>query len=153
MRPISPLFLPLLILAGLSTLALFFFVPRKSDTAVQLGEIRVLLDSIPVYPSAREVDSYWSNKLLHTGVGKYYQADIHYEDLKNYYLDRLKPLGWCLTSEKPVKDWWRDLGGRELTFEQGNYILVLQFAGEKANYGWNYSISINSTTSSSLASI
>ena len=144
MKLTSPLFLPMLILACLWGVALLIIVPRKSEGDAKLNEIRGLLNAVPVYPGAREVDFFWSDKALHTVAEKSYQSDVRYDELKSYYIEQLKPLGWRLIAEKSVKDWWRDLGGRELTFQRGDYLLNIEFAGEKADYGWNYAISITS---------
>ena len=134
----------MLILACLWGGVLLIILPRKSEGDAKLNEIRGLLNAVPVYPGAREVDSFWSDKALHTVASKNYQSDVPYDELKSYYVEQLKPLGWRLIAEKPVKDWWRDLSGRELTFQRGDYLLSIQFAGEKADYGWDYSISITS---------
>src|SRR5712691_6052747 len=49
-------------------------------------------------------------------------------------------MGWQLARERQLKDWGRDLGGRELKFRRGDYEATVEYAGERADYGmglWN----------------
>jgi hypothetical protein len=50
--------------------------------------------------------------------------------------------GWTFVGEHKLDDWGRDLGGIEYHFRNGSYSLDLTYAGEKANYGWEYAIGI-----------
>src|SRR5205823_6410094 len=43
-------------------------------------------------------------------------------------------------SAEDIRDWGRDLGGRAVHYCKGAYETEIQFTGERANYGWDYSI-------------
>jgi len=43
--------------------------------------------------------------------------------------------------EHHVKDWWRDLGGRELLFEKGEYQFTVFYYGEQSDSKSIYSLS------------
>jgi hypothetical protein len=62
--------------------------------------------------------------------------------VKHFYLSELRRLGWAFAKESEIKDWGRDFGGRELNFTNGDYYLSIQYAGEKADYDWNYTTAI-----------
>jgi hypothetical protein len=42
-----------------------------------------------------------------------------------------------------MKDWGQDLGGRTARYCKGKYRADLQYAGERANYGWDYAFSLS----------
>ncbi|HEX5734531.1 MAG TPA: hypothetical protein VF131_16980 [Blastocatellia bacterium] len=114
--------------------------PNKDDT--KLKEVEHLFTNIPVYPGAQEVHASWSSKERLAGVIKTYKTEAGFNELKQYYTETLPRLGWHFDGEKEIKDWWRDLGGRELIFQAGEYYVHIQYAGDKADYAWNYAVSV-----------
>lgn len=105
-------------------------------------EVQRLYKTIPLYPGSVEVDRSSASKDRVVRVGKSYKSDANYDALKRHYAEKLKQLGWQFVEEKPVDDWGKDLGGREINFRSGEYYMVMQYAGAKANYGWNYTLSV-----------
>jgi len=41
-----------------------------------------------------------------------------------------------------VRDWGRDLGGKEAFYRRGDDTVVLQYAGQEAKYGWTYALDV-----------
>jgi hypothetical protein len=117
-----------------------FFSPNRNDA--KFKESERLLRTVPIYPNSELVDTSGASKDRVAGVGRGYKSSASYDALKQYYMDKLNALGWQYQGDHIVFDWGRDLGGRELSFQQGEFELNIQYAGEKADYGWNYAINI-----------
>jgi hypothetical protein len=98
---------------------------------------------LPMYPGMIEGNVHRTSRGNQALLGKEYKSSVNYETLKSFYTENLTQSGWKFLREKQVKDWGRDLGGRELEFQKGEYILDIQYSGEKANYGWQYTIDID----------
>ena len=114
--------------------------PNRDD--LKLKEVKELFQQISVYQGSEEVDTSLTSKERIAQAGALYRSNASYQELRDFYVKSLASLGWRLEEERVVKDWWSDLGGRELTFRDGEYYVSVQYAGEKAEYGWNYSISV-----------
>ena len=99
--------------------------------------------SLPIYPGFQESGSSFYSKSMLAAVNKYYKSDAGYDDVKAFYSTQLGSAGWQLTKERNMKDWSRDYGGRELTFSQGEYSVVIEYWGDKAvDPDWNYAINV-----------
>ena len=114
--------------------------PNRGDA--KLKDVETLFAAVPIYPGSREIRTSWSSKDRVAGLGKVYKSDASYEELRHYYVDVLAQVGWHLEHERHVTSWWQDLGGRELRFRQDDYYTSIEYAGERANYGWDYGISL-----------
>lgn len=62
--------------------------------------------------------------------------------LNHSYMDEAKKNGSVFVNEETVSDWGRDFGGKLLNFSKGDYTLSIQYAGEKADYGWDFGVSL-----------
>ncbi len=72
-----------------------------------------------------------------------YDSTLAYNEILEHYKEKLSKLGWKYDSEQKVTDWGEDLGGQLARFTKNNYTLRLQYAGDQANYGWNYALSLS----------
>ena len=75
-------------------------------------------------------------------VSKTFRSRASSDDVKRFYLERLSQNGWKIVDERQLKNWGRDVGGRELKFRRGDYEVTIEIAGEKSDYGWDYGIGI-----------
>jgi hypothetical protein len=75
-------------------------------------------------------------------VSKSFRCKTSYDEVKRFYVDHVTQDGWQFVHERQIKNWQRDLGGRELEFRRGDYRVTIEYAGEKADYGWDYGIGI-----------
>jgi len=108
-------------------------------------EIERLSDSIPEFPSTTLISEDKASRGITAGIYRYYRSQAKYEDVKQYYMNELPKAGWAFSHETALKDWWQDLGGRELEFHRRGapeYYVAIQYAGEKASYKWDYAITI-----------
>lgn len=118
--------------------------PNKDDA--KLKEVERLYARLPIYPDFQEVEgtsSSFSKDLL-ASIGKSYKSKASYDDVKAFYVEKLRALGWQSWEERNLTSWGRDLGERELTFRNGQYSVIIEYSGDKAsNPDWNYGINVS----------
>jgi hypothetical protein len=132
---------------GVWLLSLFFclitiscFSPTQ-DRA-RLDEVKRIWTTIPLYPGMVEVDNSQTSGFGKAYISRGFRCKASYEDVKRFYLERLQQHGWNFVGERHLKDWEQDLGGRELKFRREGYEVTIEYAGERADSGWNYGIGI-----------
>lgn len=108
----------------------------------RLAEVKRIWTAFPLYPGMQQVDNSTASGFGKASIGKNFRSKASFDGVKQFYLERLSQDGWKLTRERQLKDWGRDLGGRELKFRRGEYDITIEYAGERADYGWDYGISI-----------
>ena len=117
------------------------YSPNRDD--VKLKEVERLYNALPIYVGFQAIAGSSYSKSMLASISKSYRSDARYDDVKNFYSARLIPEGWQLSKERNLKDWSRDYGGRELTFEKGEYSVVIEYRGDKAiDPDWNYAIGV-----------
>lgn len=57
--------------------------------------------------------------------------------------EQLSARGWKLVAVRPIRDWGRDFGGWLRQYCKGEYVAALQYAGQNARYGWDYTLDIS----------
>jgi len=117
--------------------------PNRDD--VKLKEVQQLASALPIYPGFEETGGGSTySKSMSASVHKSYRSSARFDDVKTFYTTQLTQSGWQLTKDRTLKDGWsRDLGGRELRFEKGQYYVAIEYIGEKAiDPDWNYGISV-----------
>lgn len=76
-------------------------------------------------------------------IGATYVTDCSYEEIFNYYDTQLIANDW--------QHYYRDdnvyttagrMGGKIDRYKKGDFVATIQYAGEKANYGWTYAFSM-----------
>lgn len=116
------------------------FLPAQ-DRA-RLEEINRIWSAFPLYTGMVEANNSTASGFGKAFVSKSFRCKASYEDVKRFYVERLSQDRWQLAGERQLKDWNRDLGGRELKFRRGDYVVTIEYAGEKADHGWDYGIGI-----------
>ncbi len=58
-----------------------------------------------------------------------YATSARYLELRSYYDNELAGHGWTPCGERPLKDWFTDLGGMSRTYCKGELRAHLQYAG------------------------
>jgi hypothetical protein len=105
-------------------------------------EIERLWMDLPSYPGLSETHSYRSSRGRNARISRQYKSAASAPDVQSFYMREAIARGWVFTSQKKLSDWGRDLGGFELEFRKNDYTLDITYAGDKADYGWNYAIGI-----------
>lgn len=97
---------------------------------------------VPNYPDFSPVGS---NSIITTDsimISNYYVSKSSYEDVREFYLDRLSQKGWSLAEEKPLSVWGKDYGARQLVFLKGDFMIAIQYEGKRAaSVGRNFALS------------
>ena len=108
----------------------------------RLDEVKRIWSVFPLYPQMEEIDSSTASGFGKAYISKSFRCKASYDDVKRFYLQRLTEDGWQFLNERQLKDWERYTGGRELKFRRADYEVTIEYAGEKADYGWDYGIGI-----------
>jgi hypothetical protein len=139
---VQKVLLGLLIIAVVSILAYFAknHSPNRDDR--ELYEVRQAYSRIPIPAGFEEKGSSFQSKAELALVSKYFKSRTSYDDVKAFYAARLSSDGWTLASERRMTDWFKDLGGRELEFKKNEYLVIIEYAGEKATDEWDYAITV-----------
>ena len=84
-----------------------------------------------------------SSKMSHALVTTTYAMPAEYELLRCHYDEEAAENGWTPCGEKEIYDWFRDLGGRSRSYCKGELAAKLQYAGARADYGWDFAFSVD----------
>jgi hypothetical protein len=114
----------------------------SAQDRARLDEVKRIWTTFPLFPEMQEVANSTASGFGKASIGRSFRCKARYDDVKRFYLERLGQDGWQLVKERQLKDWEHDLGGRELKFRKGEYEVTIEFAGERADYGWDYGINI-----------
>lgn len=106
-------------------------------------ELKSELGLIPIMPNAKEESRDFFKKTGSALITSYCITKNDYKSINDYYSVKLKDNGWQFDKEKKVFYWGKDLGGKEISYKKGDYVATLQYAGDKADYGWTYSFTIS----------
>ena len=128
----------IVLLFSLNVLSCFSSAQDKA----RLDEVNRIWTAFPLYPQMEEINSSTTSGIGKAFISRTFRCKASYDDVKRFYLERLTKDGWQLVGERQLKDWERDLGGRELKFRRGDYGATIEYAGEKADNGWDYGIGI-----------
>jgi len=69
-----------------------------------------------------------------------FRASTNFHELLDFYSSQLERNGWHLVGQTTMRDWGRDFGGMNATFCKNELQIDLQYAGERASYGWQYAL-------------
>jgi hypothetical protein len=116
----------------------FFQIPVEKQAELEL-EFKMLA---PLPNASLVTYSAW-HKTTHVLVTAKYLTHTNPADIFKYYDEQLRQLGWQFQGAEGVTDWDRDLGGKAADYCKGDYGAELQYAGEKANYGWTYAFDVS----------
>jgi hypothetical protein len=110
---------------------------------VKLEEMKELALEVPEHSSFKKVDEYSGAKEEQANIGWSYKSTATYEDVRQYYTEKLTEKNWNLVSEEKVSDWFSVNGGRKITFQKRDIILTIQYAEPSSNFGWEYSLDLH----------
>ena len=99
--------------------------------------------SITPLPGATALSYDASNKPGIALVTDTYRTNLPYAEVRKHYDAELSKRGWAFYMEEPLTEWGKDLGGKETHYCKGRYRAGLQWAGERANDGFDYAFSVS----------
>ena len=126
----------------LSTLG-FDYALNAGDAEAVRHDLENESSSVPAMPGSREISHSSSTKPHQALVGNSYTTALSWADIRSYYDRALASAGWTFAVETPVRDWGKDLGGRNACYRKGAYRTHVQYAGAAANYGWDFAVDMS----------
>ena len=115
----------------------------SKEDAAKLEELKSVWARLPSYPGMQETHSSTTSGYGKALVSKDYRSNAQYEDVKRFYVERLQQDGWKLDGEKQLKGLGSDFGGYEIRFRKADLAIAIEYAGPRANYGWEYAIGVS----------
>jgi len=119
---------------------------NSQDTNVdssKFDEMAGILKSVSVHPSKTELETNNQSSRSNVSITRKYKSDASFDEIKEFSLKQLANQGWQLIEEQELKDKGRYKGERVLHFTRGDFLLSVQFAGERKEIlGWDYAIRI-----------
>ena len=115
------------------------------EDAAKLEEIKSVWARLPSYPGMQEMNSSTTSGYGKALVSKKFRSDARYDDVKRFYIEHLERDGWKVESEKQLKDLGSDFGGYEIRFRKADLSIAIEYAGQNADYGWDYGIGVSWT--------
>jgi hypothetical protein len=113
------------------------------EDAAKLEEIKSVWARLPPYPGMQETNSLTTSGYGKAIVSKKFRSDARYDDVRRFYVERLEQDGWKIDGEKQLKDLGSDFGGYEIRFRKADLSIAIEYAGQSADYGWQYGIAVS----------
>jgi len=114
---------------------------NKQDAA-KLEEVKATWAQLPIYPGMQEIGNTTTSGVGKAMISKRYRFDGRYDDVKDFYVQRLSQTGWTVVSDRQLKD-ARGGSGHLIEFHKGDLSLGIESAGEGANDDWQYAIGVS----------
>lgn len=113
------------------------------EDAAKLQEVRSVWARLPSYPGMQEIDSKTESGYGKALVSKKFRSDARYDEVRRFYVESLGRDGWEIYGEKQLKGFGSNFGGYEIRFLKSDLSIVIEYAGDKADYGWQYGIAVS----------
>ena len=106
------------------------------------NRLRQEFGSIMPLPGAAPGERSGSYKPRMASIGQRYTTTLSYAQIRTHYDAELARHGWSPHREWGTRDWFRDFGGRQAEYCKGPYTASLDYAGERADYRWVFSLDL-----------
>ena len=114
---------------------------RTADS--KLREIEEVWRTMPIHPGMAEVDRSSSASGGEALVSRKYRSDVHFDDVRGFYVEQLADQGWQLVDDREVKDRGRLRGERQVEFRRGEFYIDIRYAGARRDeLGWTYAVDV-----------
>ena len=130
-------------IAGVFLMVIFWPVLHPPNTTLHHAVLQRQFKSLKAPSDAKLLYVDEKPKLGRVFLGAYYLSDISFEQLQHFYVPLFQHNGWHLLQETPLAVSGRDTGGRQITLCKGDYEANIEYAGERQNAGWSYSVSMS----------
>lgn len=107
------------------------------------NDLKREFQSIVSLPGAVVRNHHSLHRSQQASVGGTYATSVSYVEIRKYYDEELARRGWTFHREREIRDWGRNLGGRTVEYCKGEYRASLQYAGERADYGWVFALDLS----------
>lgn len=117
-------------------------VVQRNPIAVQ-RELESEYEAITLMPGSTRTSFSSRVKDRTVLVSAYYSAGARYAAVRAYYDGELTGSAWQFCSEDKIIGGGQDLGGMAAYYRKADLRAELDFAGERANYGWTYALGLS----------
>ena len=104
---------------------------RSPDLSHQLAILEDTLNEVPPPLGTRLENAYDRPAIRSAYATRIYQSNLTFAEISAYYSAELLKRGWRIARDRELKDYWRNLGGRELVFCRNPYELTLATSGNR----------------------
>ncbi len=116
---------------------------KQNTNPLGFSEITEILKSVSTHPGKIEISTDNHSIGSNHSITRKYKSNVSFDEVKDFYLQQLIGQGWLFDEERELKDKGRYKGERVLHFTRGEFVLSIQFAGERKEVlGWDYAIRI-----------
>lgn len=109
------------------------------EIAEALSNEYALIDKMP---GAIESGYHFRKSSHQMSIGAQYTIKTSWEEIREFYGIVLKEHDWQFIKEEKVTDWGRDLGGKILRYQKGDFFISIEYFGDKARTRQTYGLSI-----------
>lgn len=74
---------------------------------------------------------------IQASIGKHFNSGDRYENVKQFYIEKLSQEGWQFVGEEQLYQ-----GETELHFRKGEYSVVITYVGNNSRYTYQYGIDV-----------
>ena len=133
----------LLLVAAVYVAVLITGTEAEQRSKAMQARLEAEFAALPSFPRATKVSDSFGRKSGHGIIGASYSSSATLPEIRAYYDSVLLPRGWHLSSEEPLRDWGNDLGGYTIHYRKDQFKASLQYAGQRAHYGWDYGFTLS----------
>lgn len=119
------------------------FIVQMPKAKQAMAELEIEFQTITPLPNVKTVRYNASYKTSQAFVEATYSTNVNSDDIFSYYDEQLIQHGWQYYKTSRLTDWGTDLGGKSAEYCKGDYVASIQYAGNKANYGWTYAFNLS----------
>ena len=117
---------------------LFACCAPSLEGQARLQELRRLASETPKFPDFKQVNYSDISKSDTAVVTYFYRSSANYEEVKQFYTSTLLSRGWNSAQEEPIKNWFNEIGRRQM-FKKGEFTIYLNH--EPAEHsGWRFAV-------------
>lgn len=130
-------------LIGFTTFMVYDFTVNAPKAASVLNTLEDEFKSVEPLPEARSCCYFATHKTSQALVTSKYSTSLPYAAIREHYDAELSRRGWIFYEEDETRDWGMDFGGKTARYCKGEFRASLEYAGERADYGWDYAFSVS----------
>ena len=114
--------------------------PNRDDA--MLIEVQRLSFETPAPATFRGISTRSSSRSINAGVYNTYHTLSKYEEIKQFYLDKLTPKGWRLIKDDDLRSWLNSSYHHQiLTFRKQDLLITIEYLHEvKSENSWNCAV-------------
>jgi hypothetical protein len=141
---VKPKHLFLLLLAAAAYVAILISgIKAEERSKAMQAELESDYKALPSFPRATRLGNTTGRKSSNGIVGATYSTSATLPEIRAYYDSVLLPRGWRLADEEQLRYWGNDLGGYSVYYKRDRFTASIQYAGQRAQYGWDYAFTLS----------